>query len=116
MQEEVHATESPCGAVRFLAVQRVVAARTPVRFLDLVGRADEERTGSAGGIANAIARLRVEQFGQKFRDAGRCVELAAFFSGVGGKALDQVHVRVADDVLIDDRRPEVEARIVEILE
>jgi hypothetical protein len=51
VQEHVHAAQRPGGAVGLLAVEGEVLGA------DLLGDADEQRTGAAGGVADGVAGL-----------------------------------------------------------
>ena len=52
VQKHVHSRKRRCRAVHFLPIQREVFRA------DLLGSADQQRAGTAGGIADRVARLR----------------------------------------------------------
>ena len=116
MQEHVHLAQRPGAPVGFHAVQR------DIPFALGVGRhglphLDQQRARSAGRIADAVARLRLEQLRQQHGDFRRRVELARLLAGVGREVADQEFVGVADDVQpADPRRPQVQPGIVKIFQ
>ncbi len=110
VQEHVHARQRPGAAVDLHAEQGVVAAA------HFVGGLDEQAAGATGGVADAVARFGGGKSGDQPRDAVRGVELAGFLAGVGGEALDEVDVGVADDILGDAAGAHVELGLVDVLQ
>ena len=110
MQEHVHAAEGMGGAVHLLAEEGEVA------LIGLTAHLDQERAGTAGGIADGVALLGSQQLRQQAGDLAGGVELARFFACIGSEALQEVLIHVANDVLLThDRGPEIQALIREVL-
>ena len=74
-------------------VHRIGAQACAGQRRHMLGALDEHAAGAAGGIADAHAFLRVEQFHQQAHHPRRGVEFTAFFTSVIGKALDQILIR-----------------------
>lgn len=111
VQKHIHHSQSPGGAVAFLAVERVVVAA------DLVGAFDQQRARPAGRVGDAVARLGIDQPGQQFGHFGRGIKLTALFTGPGRKLADQILVGVADHIQVSDPAgPHIQFGVVEIIE
>ena len=111
VEEHVHPAEGMGGAIHLLTEEGEIP------LIGLSAHLDQQRAGTAGGIADGLALLWREQPGQQAGDLTGCVELARFFSGIGGEALQQILIHIPDDVLLpDDGGPEVEPWIGEVLE
>ena len=105
MQEHVHPRQCPGAAVHFLAEEGEIVA---AGFFHQRRRLDQQSGGTAGRIADAVAGLGLGQAGEQPRDLLGRVELACLLAGIGGEALDQVDVGIADHILGDARWTQVE--------
>lgn len=83
--------------------------------MNLLGDLDEQRTGAAGGIANAVAGLGRDEQSHEAGNFRRGEEFAAFLAALRGEAGDEVFVTVSNDIEVPDSRgAEVEARVVKV--
>ena len=108
VQEHVHARQRPGAAVGFHAEQREIAAADGARGLD------QQTARAAGRVADAVTGLGLYQLRQQFGYLVRGVKLARLLAGIGGEALDQVDIGVADHVFRDAARAHVELRAMEV--
>ena len=114
VQEHVHLGQRPGAADRFLSVELILLRS---QALDLLRAFHQQRSRTAGRIADAVAFFRLHQFGHQFGDFRRRVELAGLLAGARGETLDQELIRVADDVeLADAAGAQVEFWLGEIFE
>ena len=67
-------------------------------FLHIIGGVDEHSPRSQGGVTDAHALARLQQFHDETHHRARRVELAALLPGIVGKTVDQVLVGVSQDV------------------
>ena len=70
--------------------------------MNFLGHLDQQRTGAAGGIANAVAWLWRDEQGHEGGNFRWGEEFAAFLATLGGETGDEVFIAVADDIQIAD--------------
>ena len=75
-----------------------------------VGRVDQHAAGAAGRVVDRVAGLRLEDADEHVHDFRRREELARLRPGVVGELLDEVFVGPAEDVRLDARVRQVDAR------
>ena len=97
VKEHVHFADGPRGAHALLPGERKIA-RISTALADVVARLDQHAAGTDGGIIDAHARLRVEDFDDDADDIGWRVELARLFAGGIGEVFDEVFVGRAEEV------------------
>ena len=76
---------------------------SPPSPLHLGERGDEHAAGAAGGVVDALARLRLEHLRHQVDERAVGVELLRRVAAVVGELLDEVLVAVAELVLGDVR-------------
>ncbi len=104
VQQQVHPGDAGRGEDLLLAVElapeRLRAAAGALHVLDDL---DQHAAGAARGVVDGLALLRVEDVDQQADDRARGVVLAGLLVRLVGEPLDQVLVRVAEDVRRDRR-------------
>ncbi len=95
VQDHVHPRQRLGGVVHFLPVNRQVQAGRPLGF---VVRLEQQRTRTAGGIVNRLARAGgaadADDLGQDARDFRRGVELALALARLRGEVAHEIFVGV----------------------
>ena len=97
MEKQVKLADGQGAQVALLAVEGEVAEVSAL-FAHVLGCIDEHAAGAGGGVADAHALFRLEQFDDESHHGSRGVELAALLAGVVGEPVDEVFVGVAQDV------------------
>ena len=97
VQEQVELADSQGAPVAFLPVQHQIAFVSSVLF-DVLRGVDQHPAGACGGIADAHALVRSEQFDYQADHGTGSVELTAFPAGVVGELVDQILVGVSQDI------------------
>ena len=107
MDDHVHVCHGPGLGDVFLAVE---LERCGLFRLGLVFHGDfklyEEAPGSAAGIVDGHAGLRLEHTGHDGADLGRGVELAGALAAAFGELADEIFLALADDVGFDVIEPQ----------
>lgn len=88
VQQHVHFADRPRGADTLLPEEGPIE-RTAPALADVVGRLDEHAAGTAGGIVDAHAFLRVDDLDERAHHVGGGVELPGLLPGGIGEELDQ---------------------------
>ncbi len=100
VHEHVHAGDGGGDEIDLLAVEPEGAVFL-AGVLELEGAVEEEATGAAGGIVDALAGLRIHDQGHEADDGAVGVELGGGVAAVVGELLDEVFVGVAELVVGD---------------
>ena len=100
VEEQVHPGDGGGGEVDLLAVEPQRAVVAALRA-DAVDRLDEHAAGAAGRVVDRLAGLRVEDADDEVDDLARGEELTGLLAGLVGEVLQQVLVRLAEQVVGD---------------
>ncbi len=110
MQEHIHSSQRP-GASVYLHTEK-----SKVTIVHLTRSLNQKATGTTSRITDPVSGFGTGQFGNQLRYFMRRIELPGFFAGIRSKALDQIDIRIADDILGNAAGTHIKLRLVEILQ